>query len=316
MKNITNVNKGLKKILIIGANGFLGTNIFQIFSLNKYKEINFHLIASDIENTNFEKNVSFYNIDITKPDDVLKKIVKVSPDVVLLTAAMTDVDQCEVDKKIATKINIEGPKNVLRACKKIDAKLVFISTDFVFDGKKNKGNYYTEDDTPNPLSHYAKTKYEAELALIISNIDYLICRTAVLYGWNPQKLNFITWILDKLYKKEKISIVTSQINNATFVKNLAEILLILIEKDAKGIYHTAGEGALSRYEMALKCAEIFDYDKELIFPIEDFKQKAIRPKNVGLNIDKMKSFLGSDFKVFGLEDGLKDMKQKKINIDK
>lgn len=274
MKSTMNVDKDLAKVLIIGANGFLGTNLFQIYNNDDYKGKNFLLIASDIENYNIEKKFPFYKIDITKSDDILKKIVKISPDVVLLTAAMTDVDQNEIEKEVATKINTEGPKNVLKASKKIDAKLVFISTDFVFDGEKEKGNYYTEEDIPNPQSHYAKTKYNAELALINSDIDYLICRTAVLYGWNPQRLNFITWILDKLRKKEKISIVTTQINNATFVKNLAEILLKLIEKEAKGLYHTAGDGALSRYEMAIKCAEVFNYDKDLIIPIENFETES------------------------------------------
>ena len=312
MKNSMDVSENSKKLLIIGANGFLGTAIFQVHNKKDYKGKKFRLIASDIEHTNIEKNVPFYKIDITKSDDTLKKIVKISPDIVLLTAAMTDVDQNEIEKELATKINTEGPKNVIKACKKTDAKLVFISTDFVFDGEKEKGNYYTEEDTPNPQSHYAKTKYNAELVLINSNVSYLVCRTAVLYGWNPLKLNFITWILDKLQKKEKISIVTSQINNATFVNNLAEILLKLIEKDANGLYHTAGDSALSRYEMALKCADIFNYNKDLIIPIENFEQKAIRPKNAGLDISKLKKFIGSELKIFSLVDGLNYMKNHKI----
>lgn len=312
MKNTMDVSKSSKKLLIIGANGFLGTYLIQVHNKKDYEGKKFHLIASDIENTNIEKNVPFYKIDITERDDTLKKIVKISPDVVLLTAAMTDVDQNEVDKELATKINTEGPKNVLKACKKISAKLVFISTDFVFDGEKQRDFYYQEEDTPNPLSHYAKTKYNAELALINSDINYLICRTAVLYGWNLKRLNFITWILDKLQQQEKISIVKTQINNATFVKNLAEILLKLIEKDAKGIYHTAGDGALNRYEMALKCAEIFNYNKDLIIPIENLEQKAIRPKNAGLDISKLKELIGSELKIFSLEDGLNYMKNHRV----
>ena len=222
---------------------------------------------------------------------------------------MTNVDQNERDKRFATKINVEGPKNVIRACKQIDSKLIFMSTDFVFDGEK-KG-YYIEDDIPNPISHYAKTKLDAELAIINSDIDYLICRTAVLYGWNKEKLNFVTWVLKKLQNNERINIVTNQINNPTYVRNLAEIILKLIEKKASGIYHTAGDDALSRYEIAIKCAEVFEHDKKLINPIGSMNQVAIRPKNASLNVAKLKSFLGSELKSLSLLEGLKDMKNRR-----
>jgi len=308
MKSIINTDKDFKKILIIGANGFLGTNLFQIFNEKEFKEQNLFLIASDIENTNIKKDIVFYKIDITRSDETVKKIIEISPNVVLLTAALTDVDQNEINKKLATKINTEGPKNVVKACEKISSKLFFVSTDFVFDGISKKGRY-NETDVPNPQSHYGKTKYEAELAIINSEIDYCICRTAVLYGWNPVKLNFITWILNKLKQEEKISIVTKQINNATFVRNLAQILLKLIEKDAKGIYHTAGDDSLSRYEMALKCANVFDYNKSLITPIDNIRQKAIRPENAGLDISKLKKLISSELKIYNLEAGLNYMKR-------
>jgi len=310
MKNNTKADKNLRKILIIGANGFLGTNIIQLRDKNQSVFHDSFFIAADLQNTNIEKDIPFYYIDITNYNDTFKKIVEISPDIILLTAAMTNVDQNEIDKNVAIKINTEGPKNVLKACEKICSKLIFMSTDFVFDGKKQ--GYYTEDDIPNPLSHYATTKYNAELAIINSEVEYTICRTAVLYGWNPQKLNFITWVLEKLQKNEELKIVTNQINNPTYVKNLAEIILKLIEKDAKGIYHTVGDGPLSRYEMALKCAEIFNYDVDMITPIDDIQQKALRPENAGLDITKLKRLIGSDVHIYSLEDGLKDMKHNKI----
>lgn len=307
MKNIIQNDKNSKKILIIGANGFLGRSFFQLRNEKEIIDQNFHFLAADIENTNLGKDIPFYNIDITKSEDISKKIKKISPDVILLTAAMTNVDQNEEKKELAYKINVKGPINVMKACKKMGSKLILMSTDFIFDGVSKNGNY-NEEDVPNPQSYYGKTKLEAEQALIGSNIDFLICRTAVLYGWNENKLNFITWVLDKLQKKEKISIVTTQINNATLVNNLVQILLKLIEKDASGIYHTAGEDSLSRYEIALKCAEIFDYNKSLIAPIESFKQNATRPKNAGLDINKLKNLIGSEVKIYNLKEGLNYMK--------
>ena len=311
MKSNIKIDRDQKEILIIGANGFLGSNILQLRKSNEFRALNYKFLAADIENSNIPIDVTFYHINIINPQDTLKKIEIISPDIILLTAAMTNVDQNEIDKKLATTINTQCPKNVLEACKKTDSKLVFMSTDFVFDGISKEGNY-NENDIPNPLSYYAKTKYDAEQAIINSEVDYLICRTAVLYGWNPNKLNFITWLLDRLQKNEKLTIVTNQINNPTYVKNLSEIIINMIEKNSKGIYHTAGNGALSRYEMALKCTEIFNFNKNLITPINNIEQKALRPENAGLNISKLKRLLGSKLHVYSLEDGLKDMKNNRI----
>lgn len=311
MKNNIKIDKDLKKILIIGANGFLGSYLLQSKNEGKSTNQKYFIIASDLTNTNIERGIPFYRIDITKSKETIKRIVELAPDIVILTAAMTDVDQCEIDKDLAIKVNLEGPKNVLKACEIIHSKLIFISTDFVFDGTKVDG-FYIERDIPNPLSHYAKIKYEAELALNNSNIESLICRTAVLYGWYKPRLNYITWILTKLQQKEKISIVTTQINSPTFVRNLAEIILKLIEKEATGIYHTVGDCALNRYEMALKCAKIFNYDSELIVPVSEFKQKAVRPKNAGLDISKLKNLIGPELKIYNLDDGLNYMKNHRL----
>ncbi len=305
MKDNIIIDENLK-ILIIGANGFLGTNLLQ-FQNRYFIDQNVQFIAADLNKSNIQIEVPFYFIDITNIDDIIKKVTNISPDIIILTAAISNVDQCEVDIDLARKINIIGPKNVVQACKALNSKLIFISTDYVFDGSKENG-LYNEKDIPNPLSQYAQSKYDAELAIIDSEIDFLICRTSVLYGWNKTKLNFITWILKKLEQQQQISIVTNQINSPTFVRNLAKIILILIEKEAKGIYHTVGDGSLSRYEVALKCADVFNLDKNLILPIETLNQRAIRPKNAGLDISKLKKLIGTELKIYSLYDGLNYMK--------
>ncbi len=302
MTNNIKIGRNLKEVIVIGANGFLGTNLFKI------RNQNLNLIAADLDNSNLPSDIPFHVIDITNYEQMEKKITKLSPDIILLIAAMTDVDQCEVDRKLAIKINVEGTLNTVKICKKTNSKLVFLSTDFIFDGIKRRGYTYKETDIPNPLSYYARTKYKAELNIFSSGVEYLICRTAVLYGWNKKRLNFITWILDNLKQNQSISIVRNQINSPTFIINLAEIILKLIEKDAKGIYHTAGDCVLNRYEMALNCAEIFEYNINLINPVDSFKQKAIRPKNAGLDLTKLKKFLGTELKIFNLHDGLVYMK--------
>lgn len=299
----------MKKVLLIGANGFLGSNIIQLWKENIEYNNEFLLHTGDIQNSNIPSDMHFEKIDITKPQEVNEKIIKLQPNIVLLTAAMTNVDQNEINQNLAVAINTNGPINIAKTCEKIDSKLVFLSTDFVFDGKKPIGESYTENDNPTPISFYGKTKYNAEIAILNSEIPFLICRTAVLYGWNPEKLNFITWILRKLEKNQPISIVTDQINNATYIRNLAEILLKLIQKNAEGIFHTAGSEALNRYEMALKCAEHFNYSKDLITPIEEIEQKAFRPKNAALDISKLKNLMKSDLDVYNLDEGLERMRK-------
>ncbi|MFW9988879.1 MAG: SDR family oxidoreductase [Candidatus Odinarchaeota archaeon] len=311
MKDNIKSDKNLKKILVIGANGFLGTNLFRLTNNEKILYQNFNLIAADLDNSNLSSDISFHKIDITNYEQTNKKILKISPDIIILTAAMTNVDQCEVDQILATKINVEGTLNVVKSCKKIDSKLVFISTDFIFDGNKKRHDSYNESDIPNPLSYYAKTKYKAEMIIFSFGIQYLLCRTSVLYGWNKRRLNFITWVLNNLKQNNTISITTNQINSPTYVVNLAQIILKLIEKEANGIYNTAGDCTLNRYEMALLCAEIFEYNKKLISPIDYIEQKAIRPKNASLDITKLKNLIGSEFKIFNLHDGLIHMKNHK-----
>lgn len=308
MKNNIKIDNNLNKILIIGGNGFLGRELLNFREDKKTIEENYSLIAADLHNHHMEQDIPFHIMDITNAQKTMEKVTKIRPSITILTAAMTNVDQCEINKKLATKINLEGTINVLNACKKINSKLIFISTDFIFDGAKENGNY-SENDVPNPLNHYAKTKYDAELFIMDSDTEYLICRASVLYGWNKWKLNFITWILENLEHEQKMSIVKNQINSPTYVKSLAQIIFKLIEKDAKGIYHTAGDCALSRYQIALKCAEIFEYNNGLIAPINSIKQKALRPANVSLNINKLKSLIGSELKSFTLVDGLIDMKE-------
>lgn len=308
MKNNIKIDDNLKKILIIGANGFLGSEILNLHDLKENLTQKPFFIAADVKNDNVRKDIPFYRMDITDPVDISASVESISPDIIILTAAMTHVDQCEINKELASKINVEGPKHIIEICKKTNCMLVFISSDFIFEGIKEEGSLYSEKDIPNPLNHYAKTKYEAEKLILNSGIEHLICRTAVLYGWNKYKLNFVTWILKNLKQGNEISIVKDQINSPTFARNLGEIILKLIEKGARGIFHTAGENALSRYEMAIQCAKKFGYDKDLIVKIESLEQIATRPKNVGLDISKLKNYIGNELKICNFEQGLNYMK--------
>ncbi len=297
----------MQKVLLIGANGFLGSKLIYYIQNELYSH-KFIPIAADIQNNTIPKEIDFQRIDITNKEKTIETIKKINPDTVILTAAYTDVDKCEDEKKLAHDLNILGPENVALGCREINSKIIVLSTDFVFDGKKGD---YSEIDEPKPLSYYAKTKFEGEKRIIKTRVDYLICRTAVLYGWYPYRQNFITWILNNLENGNQINIITDQINSQTLANNLAEILLHLIDYNKSEIIHTTGDCALSRYEIAVKCAEIFNFSQKLIHPIDFFKQKAIRPKNASLNISKLKKILGNKLKILNLDEGLNFMKEHK-----
>lgn len=241
-------------------------------------------------------------IDITT-GEIVTYIERVSPDAVIHCAAFTNVDQCEIEREKAWNVNVLGTEKVAAACQKTGAKLVYVSTDFVFDGKKGR---YTEEDEPNPVSWYGKTKLEGEQKVEIID-NYVIARTSVLYGWH-KRLNFVTWVIYQLKNENPIRIVTDQYTCPTLADNLADCLIELCVHNGYGLYHVTGSERINRYEFALKIARIFGLDTTLITPIrsEELNQKAERPKDSSLSTEKVKSVV--DTPLLNIDEGLKRMK--------
>lgn len=300
------------KILIIGGSGLLGCKTAKLaVKLNHDVFITYLLRPMKIEGS------TAFKLDKCERDSVFSLFEKVKPEVVIDTAALHNVNYCEAHKDEAWKVNVEGTRNVAEACKKINGKMIFISTDYVFDGKKG---FYNENDEPNPLNYYGKTKLEAEKILRSLELEYLIARTSVIYGWNPSEIsglksssgksmNFVIWTLKKLRNKEPVQIVTDQFSSPTLADNLAEVLLVMASSNKSGVYHTAGKSCLNRYEFALKIAEIFNLDKNLIKPTTSdvFKQVAERPKRCCLDVNKAEKDFGVKF--LTVEQGLHEMKK-------
>lgn len=263
----------MEKTCIIGANGFLGRKCLDSFAPVST------VVAADIANTCIPKNVPFQPIDITKLKSVRKILTREHPDLVLLTAAMTDVDGCEDFPEKAFAINRDGPKYVSQICKEIEARLIHISTDFVFDGEKTTP--YVEMDDPRPISQYGVSKLQGEQEIRDSGCQAIICRTSVLYGipYPTQRDNFVTWLLKRLEMGEPTQIVTTQRNTPTFGDNLAECLAQMKEFSGFEIFHTVGGSCLNRYDFAGQIVDIFGFSADLIEPIESFTQKASRPAN-------------------------------------
>lgn len=183
-------------------------------------------------------------------------------------------------------INVNGTRNIVEIAEEINAKLIYISTDYVFDGEKGM---YKENDQTNPVDYYGETKLEGENVVKETCDDYLIVRPSVLYGWNPVKLNFVTWMIKELKEGNKINIVKDQFNTPTLADDLAELILELIKKESFGIFHISGSERISRFDFALKIAGIFDLNKNLIKPIttDQLNWIAKRPMDSSLDVSKI-----------------------------
>jgi dTDP-4-dehydrorhamnose reductase len=269
----------MDKLLIIGT-GLLGSRIVEMAS-EEFEIVNtYNKNPADLQST------VPYQLDITNQKMTFKLINKLNPDYIIHTAAHTGVDYCEVHRSEAYSVNVTGTRNVSEASDKVGAKLVYVSTDYVFDGAKGR---YREGDMTNPINYYGKTKLEGEQVVKTICEDWIIARTSVLYGWNPAKPNFATWAIDELIAGNRIRIVNDQFNSPTLADNLADMLIELIKRDEHGVFHTSGSERISRYGFVIKIAEIFDLDSGLIEPItsDQLNWIAKRPTDSSLDVTKI-----------------------------
>ncbi|MCX7877365.1 MAG: dTDP-4-dehydrorhamnose reductase [Ignavibacteria bacterium] len=292
-----------KKILLTGANGLLGQKVCEIFR----NETTHTLILTDIHHQpEISRDFEYFSMDITSKESVKDAVRKYNPDIIINTAAFTNVDACETERELSWKVNADAVKNLIIASRINNCRIIQISTDYIFDGKT--GNY-TEDSKPNPLSYYGKSKLAAENALISSGIDYVIVRTMILYGTGKNiRLNFALWIIDMLEKGRQIKIVDDQFGMPTIVDDLAWALVKIVNLNKTGIYHISGSEYLSRYDFAVRLAEIFKFDENLIVPIKtnELNQAAERPMNSSFVLLKAQTELG--IKPLNVTEGLQLLK--------
>jgi dTDP-4-dehydrorhamnose reductase len=292
------------RILITGGNGRIGVK-FVKFLIESGHEVH-HTYLNTEPHIEIGK---LHEMDICRREDTINLIKDIKPEITIHTAALTDVDLCETDKELANKINVQGTMNIVDACKRVDSKIVYISTSAVFDGSKKS---YTEEDTPNPTYYYALTKFEGEKIVRNSELPFLILRTDQPYCWieSWQKDNSVTRVIKKLEAGETIKEPVDWYNNPTFVDNFVEVAFELIKKNKTGIYHVVGSDFLNRYELALKIAEIFGKNKELIKPMKSNELK-LPVKRVNVNLDNRKTQEDSGIKLLGVEEGLKILLKQK-----
>ncbi len=294
----------MKRILITGGSGFLGTKMREA-ARGKY---NVYFTYQKTAKDKFSKG---FKCDIIDRNKVFETIGRIKPFVIIHAAAVTDVDLCEKNRELAWKVNVGGTKNIIDACSKYKIKLIFVSTSYVFDGKK--GNYRETDTPQNPANYYSETKLEAERQIIASNINYAIGRTVVLYGWG--RPNFVTWVLSEIKKKNRIRIATDLYTSPTYINNCADALLRIAEKDAKGIFHITGNERISRYDFVLKIGKVFKADMSSVEPImsSELGRSAVRAKDTSLSTKFTEKVLG--IRMLNTTQGLSEMKKDKTGYN-
>ncbi|MDF9796226.1 dTDP-4-dehydrorhamnose reductase [Catalinimonas alkaloidigena] len=280
------------KILITGANGLLGQKLIALLS----HEHNIEVVATSRgENVNYYDlpEYHFCSLDITDREQVMQVIGDEKPDVIVHTAAMTNVDACEQNQGDCWKVNVLAVEWLLEAAKEIDAFFIHLSTDFVFSGSNGP---LAEDAAIGPVNYYGKSKAEAELLVQQSEVDHAIVRTALVYGVAPSmsRSNIVLWVKESLENGKSIKVVDDQFRTPTLAEDLAQACWLIAQKRSRGIFHISDEEVFTPYELSLLVAEHFNLDKSLISRTDsgEFTQPAKRPPKTGFIIEKAKNELG------------------------
>ncbi len=230
--------------------------------------------------------------DVADKKRVAEVFSETRPEVVVHAATLTDVDKCETNKELAWRVNVEGTRNVAEAAAAAGAFLLYISTDYVFDGEKGK---YKETDPPAPVNYYGLTKLKAE-ELVKENVsNYCIARPSVIYGASPAagKVNFALWLIGKLERREPVKIITDQWISPTLNTSLADMTLEVAERRLTGIFHLSGATRISRFDFAMAIAETFGLDAKAMTPVSSAQMTwaAKRPRDSSLDTSKAQKTL-------------------------
>lgn len=280
------------KILITGSNGLLGQKLVKLL-LDKGEDT---LIATARGGNRLpypETDYVFDQMDITDKQQVLEVVTKHKPEVIIHTAAMTNVDRCETEREACWDQNVNAVNYLIEASAKNDCFLLHLSTDFIFDGEDGP---YDEKAKANPVSYYGESKLAAEKLLENSTINYAIARTVLVYGiaHDMSRSNIILWVKKSLEEGKEIKVVDDQLRSPTLAEDLAMGCYLIAKQKAPGVFNICGKDLLNPYEMALKTADFFNLDTSTMQRADasSFTQTAKRPPRTGLLIEKARTVLG------------------------
>lgn len=300
----------MKTVLVTGSNGLLGQKLTEkILAEGRVK-----LIATSKGANRYPVNEGYVyaEMDILDANNVRAVIEQYQPDVIIHTAAMTNVDICEGNKENCIRLNVEAVATLLSLCEEKHIHLIHLSTDFVFDGANGP---YSEGDEVNPLSYYGESKVKAEELIKASKVNWAIIRTILVYGItnDMSRSNIVLWAKAALEKGNPINVVNDQWRMPTLAEDLAEACILAAEKDAKGIYHISGKDYMSIAALVRKVAEHWSIDASVINEMnsDTLNQTARRPMRTGFVLDKAIRDLG--YQPHSFQEGLKVM-EKQMNI--
>jgi dTDP-4-dehydrorhamnose reductase len=263
------------KFLVTGSSGLVGSQITKDLAQN-------HTVYSCYHDDVPEYGIPT-NLDLTDKEKIKKTINDTKPDRIIHLAAMTNVDLCETQRDLAVILNTKSTEILAREAAKLHIFFVYVSTDYVFDGKHGMKK---EDDTPNPVGFYGKTKLDGEILLNNLASSYSIARTSTPFGIHKTKKSFPLWVKENLESKKEISVLTDQFTSPTYVPNLSKMLVEVATRQIAGIIHLAGATRISRFQLAEMIADKLKLDKSLLKPttINQMKWTAPRPKDSSLNV--------------------------------
>lgn len=281
-----------KRILITGSNGLLGQKLVALLHAQPELEV---VASSRSANklAGLYPQVRFVALDVTDATQVAQVLAEVNPSHLIHTAAMTNVDECELHRADCWQQNVTAVENLVAVCEVLAVHLIHVSTDFVFSGENGP---LAEDALPAPVNYYGESKMAAEQVVQVATCPWSIVRTVLVYGTAHDygRTNIVLWVRDSLRAGRPIQVVDDQLRTPTLAEDLAVGCWLVARHNATGIFHISGDELLTPYEMALRVAAFFDLDKSLISRVDSstFSQPARRPLRTGFLIDKARRVLG------------------------
>lgn len=291
----------MTRILLTGSNGLLGQKI--VSKLANRSDVKLIATSRGANRHPQTSGYEYHSLDLLDKAAIGEALRSHKPEVVIHTAAMTQVDACEEDRETCDSLNIGVVENLSEFCKVLGCHMVHISTDFIFDGAEGP---YAEDALPNPVNYYGQSKLKAEEAIIGSGVSHAILRTILLYGITPamSRSNIVLWVRKSLEAGKGIQVVSDQMRSPTLVEDLADASIEAALRRANGIYHISGPEAMRVIDIAYRVADFWGLDRALISETDSasLAQRAKRPPITGFIIDKARQDL--DYRPHTLEEGL------------
>ena len=279
------------KVIITGSNGLLGQKL-----LHKLREDDsVELVATSIgvNRVSEKEGYKYVSLDITNENELKKVMISENPQVIINTAAMTNVDTCEDQQKKCDDLNVNAVKYLSEISSKINAHLIHISTDFIFDGENGP---YLENDIPNPISYYGLSKLKSETVLLQSECRWTVLRTILVFGVGEylSRENIVLWAKAALEKGNPLNIIDDQLRSPTLAEDLADACILSFKNKKFGVYNASGKDIMSIYEMVERIAKHYNYSTDHLNRISTatLNQKAGRPPKTGFILDKSVRELG------------------------